>query len=110
MRHPLYQLKAEFFTTLGHPVRIRVLELLSEREHGVSELLAMLEIEPANLSRQLAVLRRAGLVTTRTQGPAVRYSLTSPQLGELTTVARSILTEVLSRQIELFQDLRPTKE
>jgi ArsR family transcriptional regulator len=62
---PLYQLKAEFFKTLGHPVRIRVLELLSEREHAVSELLTAIEIEPANLSQQLAVLRRAGLVTTR---------------------------------------------
>jgi DNA-binding transcriptional ArsR family regulator len=65
MSRPLYQLKAEFFKTLGHPVRIRVLELLSEREHAVSELLAAIEIEPANLSQQLAVLRRAGLVTTR---------------------------------------------
>jgi ArsR family transcriptional regulator, arsenate/arsenite/antimonite-responsive transcriptional repressor len=27
---PLYQLKAEFFRTLGHPVRIRVLELLGD--------------------------------------------------------------------------------
>ncbi|MEU1166123.1 hypothetical protein ABZ372_39240, partial [Streptomyces sp. NPDC005921] len=32
MSTPLYQLKAEFFKTLGHPARIRVLELLSERE------------------------------------------------------------------------------
>ena len=39
MSRPLYQLKAEFFKTLGHPVRIRVLELLSIREHAVSELL-----------------------------------------------------------------------
>ena len=60
---PLYQLKAEFFKTLGHPVRIRVLELLSVREHAVSELLAEIPIEPASLSQQLAVLRRAGLVT-----------------------------------------------
>src|SRR5206468_2120480 len=43
---PLYQLKAEFFKTLGHPVRIRVLELLSERDHAVSELLAAIKIEP----------------------------------------------------------------
>jgi ArsR family transcriptional regulator len=78
---PLYQLKAEFFKTLGHPVRIRVLELLSEREHAVSELLAVIEIEPANLSQQLAVLRRAGLVATRKEGSAVHYSVTSPLSG-----------------------------
>ena len=36
---PLYRMKAEFFKTLGHPARIRVLELLSTREHTVSEML-----------------------------------------------------------------------
>lgn len=103
---PLYQLKAEFFKTLGHPVRIRVLELLNVREHAVSELLAAIEIEPANLSQQLAVLRRAGLVTTRKEGSAVHYSVASPQVSELMAVARSILSGVLSGQIELLEDLR----
>jgi DNA-binding transcriptional ArsR family regulator len=103
---PLYQLKAEFFKTLGHPVRIRVLELLSIREHAVSELLGEIEIEPANLSQQLAVLRRAGLVTTRREGSAVYYTLASPQVSELLAVARSILTGVLSGQLELLDEMR----
>ncbi|CAM5317255.1 HTH arsR-type domain-containing protein OS=Streptomyces aurantiogriseus OX=66870 GN=GCM10010251_96000 PE=4 SV=1 [Streptomyces aurantiogriseus] len=59
MSTPLYQLKAEFFKTLGHPARIRVLELLSEREHAVAEMLPEVGIEPAHLSQQLAVVRRA---------------------------------------------------
>jgi len=103
---PLYQLKAEFFKTLGHPVRIRVLELLSIREHAVSELLAAIPIEPASLSQQLAVLRRAGLVTPRREGSAMHYSVTSPQVPQLMAVARSILTGVLIGQIELLEDLR----
>lgn len=106
MSRPLYQLKAEFFKTLGHPARIRVLELLSQREHAVSEMLPEVGIEPANLSQQLAVLRRAGLVTTRKEGSNVFYSLTSPHVAELLAVARSILTGVLSGQIELLEDLR----
>ena len=109
MSTPLYQLKAEFFKTLGHPARIRVLELLSQREHAVSELLPEVGIEPANLSQQLAVLRRAGLVTSRKEGSAVHYSLASPQLAELLAVARSILTGVLSDQVELLADLRTPK-
>jgi len=101
---PLHQLKAEFFKTLGHPVRIRVLELLSVREHAVSELLKEIEIEPANLSQQLAVLRRAGLVTARREGTSMYYALTSPQVSELLAVARSILTGVLSGQLELLDE------
>src|SRR5947209_8832754 len=103
---PLYQLKAEFFKTLGHPARIRVLELLSEREHAVGEMLPEVGIEPANLSQQLAVLRRVGLVTTRKEGSNVYYSLTSPRVAELLAVARVILTGVLSGQVELLEDLR----
>ena len=106
MSRPLYQLKAEFFKTLGHPARIRVLELLSEREHAVAEMLPEVGIEAANLSQQLAVLRRAGLVTTRKEGSSVYYSLTTPEVAELLRVARQILTGVLSGQIELLEDLR----
>jgi ArsR family transcriptional regulator len=103
---PLYQLKAEFFRTLGHPARIRVLELLSEREHAVSELLPHVGLEPAYLSQQLAVLRRANLVVARKEGSAVYYSLTSPQVAELLRVARAILSGVLAGQAELLADLR----
>lgn len=106
MSRPLYQLKAEFFKTLGHPARIRVLELLSERERAVAEMLPEVGIEAANLSQHLAVLRRAGLVTTRKEGSTVYYSLTSPQVADLLLVARRILTNVLSGQVELLDDLR----
>ena len=106
MSVPLYQAKAEFFKTLGHPARIRVLELLSQREHAVSEMLPEVGVEATSLSQQLAVLRRAGLVTSRKEGSAVYYSLTSPQVAELLAVARRILTEVLTGQVELLADLR----
>jgi DNA-binding transcriptional ArsR family regulator len=108
VKRPLYQAKAEFFKTLGHPARIRILELLSIREHAVSELLPEVGVEPTSLSQQLAVLRRAGLVISRKEGSAVYYSMTSPQVAELLAVARRILTEVLAGQVELLADLRAT--
>ena len=106
MSKPLYQVKAEFFKALAHPARIRVLELLSEREHSVGEMLPEVGIEPAHLSQQLAVLRKMNLVVTRKDGLTVYYSLVSPQVAELLAVARRILTEVLSTQAELLDDLR----
>ena len=106
MSTPLHQIKAEFFKTLSHPLRIRVLELLSEREYSVGELLAELEVEASNLSQQLAVLRRAGLVSTRKEGSTVHYSLVSPRIAELMTVARSILTTVLSERVEALTTLQ----
>ena len=96
-RQPLYRMKADFFKTLGHPARIRVLELLSEREHAVSELVPEIGIEPANLSQQLSILRRAGLVVARRDGLSVTYALTSPRVAELLVTARAILTGVVAR-------------
>ncbi len=99
-RQPLYRMKAEFFKTLGHPARVRVLELLSSADHTVAEMLPEVGVEPANLSQQLAILRRAGLVTARRDGLSVSYTLTSPKVAELLKTAREILSGVVAGQAE----------
>lgn len=103
---PLYQAKAEFFRTLGHPVRIRVLELLQAGPLPVRDLLAEIEIEASNLSQQLAVLRRAGIVTATREGPTVVYALSSGDVADLLSTARRILADVLVGQGELLAELR----
>ena len=103
---PLYQLKAEFFKALGHPARIRVLELLSERERPVGELALEVGLEASHLSQQLGVLRRVGVVVARKQGNSVIYSLAAPEVADLLAVARHVLTEVLSGQVDMWRDLQ----
>jgi ArsR family transcriptional regulator len=93
MSAPTLLLKAEFFKTLGHPVRIRVLELLGQREYAVSELLPEVGVLASNLSRQLTVLRMAGLVMTRRKGSAAFCSLTNPRTAELLAVLNALLSE-----------------
>lgn len=102
---PLYQAKAEFFRTLGHPARIRVLELLSDREHAVHELLDQIDIEPSNLSQQLAVLRRGGLVAQHRVGSEVVYSIGVPAVRDLLVAARTILLGILAEQESLRAEL-----
>lgn len=98
---PLYEAKAEFFRTLGHPVRIRLLELLSERDHAVHELLREIPaVEPSNLSQHLAVLRRTQLVVSRRQGGKVIYSVSASEVRELLLIARRILTDLLNIDLE----------
>ena len=89
---PLYQAKADFFRTLGHPARIRVLELLAEEDLPVHRLLAVIDIEASNLSQQLSVLRQAGLVHQRREGGEVIYALAVPEVRDLLLAARHILT------------------
>jgi ArsR family transcriptional regulator len=88
---PLYQAKADFFRTLGHPARIRILELLAREDLPVHRLRAAIEIEASNLSQQLSVLRQAGLVSQRREGGEVIYSLALPEVRDLLLAARHIL-------------------
>jgi len=105
MTRPLYEAKAEFFRTLGHPARIRVLELLSERDHAVHELLAEIEIEPSNLSHQLAALRRSGLIVQSRREGQVFYSISVPEVRDLLIAARLILRGMIDDQAGLRREL-----
>ncbi|WP_053725953.1 ArsR/SmtB family transcription factor [Streptomyces sp. WM6378] len=106
MSVPLYQAKAEFFRMLGHPVRIRVLELLQDGPMPVRDLLSAIEIEPSALSQQLAVLRRSGIVASTREGSTVVYELAGGDVADLMRAARRILTELLAGQNELLTELR----
>jgi ArsR family transcriptional regulator, arsenate/arsenite/antimonite-responsive transcriptional repressor len=110
MAVPLHQAKAELFRTLGHPVRIRVLELLQDGPRQVKELLADIEVEPSNLSQQLAVLRRAGLVVSSREGSTVVYTLSTADVADLMRAARRILTAMLVDQEQLLSELRSVVE
>ncbi|HWS58068.1 MAG TPA: metalloregulator ArsR/SmtB family transcription factor [Actinotalea sp.] len=103
----VYPAKAELFRTLGHPARIQILELLSERDRPVYELLAAIDIEQSNLSQQLAVLRRAGLVTQRREGPDVVYAVSAPAVADLLLIARRLLADLLAQRAELQAELEP---
>ena len=103
---PLYQAKAEFLRTLGHPARIRILESLQDGPRPVRDLLAAIDVEPSGLSQQLAVLRRSGIVTSTRAGSPVAYELAGGDVADLMKAARRILTEMLAGQNELLAELR----
>ena len=106
MSVPLYQAKAELFRTLGHPVRIRVLELLQDGPKSVRDLLAEIEVEASNLSQQLAVLRRAGLVASTREGASVTYALSTADVADLLAAGRRILGAVLTDRDGLLIELQ----
>ncbi|MFN8193724.1 MAG: metalloregulator ArsR/SmtB family transcription factor [Nocardioidaceae bacterium] len=107
---PLYQAKAELFRTLGHPARIRILELLAERDHAVHELLSEIDIEQSNLSQQLAVLRRTSMVASHRAGGEVVYSISVPEVRGLLLAARSTLASIIAVQADLEDELSPSAQ
>lgn len=106
-RQPLYEIKANLFKALAHPIRIRVLEILSAsgQPTPVSDLLAEIDVEPTLLSQHLAVLKRHHVVSGQRQGNAVFYELAHPKVSELLVIARTFLADTLREQRDHLAEL-----
>jgi ArsR family transcriptional regulator len=96
---PLYIAKADFFRTLGHPARVRILELLRGGERSVGALQIELGLDSGGTSQQLAALRRIGLVEGRRAGTSVFYSVTDELVFDLLEDARQILDRVVRTRL-----------
>ena len=105
MTTPIHQVKAEFFKTLSHPARIRVLEILREGERPVSELIQETGLESSHLSQQLGIMRRANLIQARKVGSSVIYSVSDPQIFELLEIAKRIIRTSLAGTQELLEQM-----
>lgn len=105
-------MNAEFLRALGHPMRVRVLELLRSREEmSVRELQAALQSESGGVSQHLSAMRRQGLLATRRQGTSVFYRVRDPRTFRMLEIARDILTSHVQYTRTLLNDLndpRPT--
>lgn len=87
--------KSELFKTMGHPTRLRILELLRTGEKTVGELQQALDIDASSVSQQLAVMRTRQLVDARKQGTSVFYTVRDPLIFEIMDIARKIFQNQL---------------
>lgn len=105
MPRPVYELKADLFRTLGHPVRIRVLEVLREGEATVGDIAEEVGVGGSTLSQHLATLRRADIVTSRREGSQLHYAVVDPRVFQLLETGRQMLTTSLEGSQEVLADL-----
>jgi ArsR family transcriptional regulator len=102
---PVYVVKAQLFRVLGHPIRIRMLELLSNGERAVGDLQAELNLDSSGTSQHLTALRQQGVLESRRAGTSVYYRIRDPRVTQLLAVAKQILTSALSDSHALLSDL-----
>ena len=94
---PLYEVKANLFKGLAHPVRVLVLEVLASADTvSVTDLLTDTGLEASHLSQHLSVLRRHNLVIAERRASQVFYRLAYPQVADLLSVSRALLIEILN--------------
>ena len=104
-RRPVYQVKAEFFRILGHPVRVRILELLRDGERTVGDLQLQLQMDSSGTSQHLGALRKQGVLDSRREGTSVYYSVRDPRIFQLLEVARQILNASLAESQAILGEL-----
>ena len=92
----MHRFKASLFKSLGHPLRLRMLELLRDGEMSVQDLLRELVVEPSTASQQLGILRASGIVESRRAGSLVFYRLRDPLVSELLDVGRRVFAKQVS--------------
>src|SRR6187397_2119075 len=95
MRQQLSEFKADFFKALAHPLRISILDALRDGELTVNEISQRFEVEQANASQQLAVLRNRNIVVTRKEGANVYYSVSDKSIFKLLDAAKEIFNHHL---------------
>jgi ArsR family transcriptional regulator len=100
------ELVAERFRVLGEPMRLRLLDGLRSGERSVGELVDRTGATQANVSRHLALLHGAGLVSRRREGTTVFYALTDPSIFQLCDLVCGRLEATLDRKRKAFRQPR----
>ena len=110
MPDSLRQFKAEIFQALAHPTRIAILDLLREGELTVGTFVERLNLEQANLSQHLAILRAKQMVTTRKAGNQVFYSLRDPLIWKVLDLMRRYFQKQVGESMAMLEELEKAGE
>ena len=102
---PIHRVKAEFFRALGHPARVRVLELLKGGEMTVGDLQAELGIDSSGASQHLSAMRRQGILEARKEGTSVFYRVRDPRIFQMLESARQVIGSHLEEANALLGEL-----
>ena len=100
MSDKMLALVARRFRTLGEPFRLRILQLLQRGELTVGELVDSLDGNQPNVSKHLAILHDAGLVSRRREGTSILYAISDPMVFRLCDLVCRSETKKSRREFE----------
>jgi len=105
MTDALRRFKAEIFQALAHPTRIALVEALRNGELSAGQLIEKLQLDQANASQHLAVLRAKNVVTGDKRGNQVFYALRDPVLAEVLDLLRRYFYSQLGGTVTMIEEL-----
>ena len=106
MTTELRRFKAEIFQALAHPTRIAMVEMLREGEMSAGQLIEKLDVEQANASQHLAVLRAKQIVVNRKEGNQVFYSIRDKALIDVLDILKRYFYSQLSQTMSMLKEIK----
>jgi DNA-binding transcriptional ArsR family regulator len=103
MNQRYFEKKAEILKAIAQPTRLKILELLKDRERCVCEIYPALEQEQPNISKHLNFMKRAGILDSRKEGLRIIYWIKAPEVVDILRQTENIL------QHEIEEDRRAFK-
>ena len=105
----IFEMQCEICKSLGHPIRLQIVDRLNKGEAAASDLIASLEIPKGSLSKHMSLLIGGGIVESRREGRRIFYSLTDPEIHKACAIMRSILYRRLKQGGKLASAIKPAK-
>ncbi len=99
---------AEYFSILGEPMRLRILNLLRDGEKCVQDLVEATQTSQANVSKHLKVMLQAGILSRRTEGTSAYYRVEDDLIFELCNLVCDRLATRIEEQARQFRDFSLT--
>lgn len=101
----IYELHADVCKTMGHPLRIEVIDLLQENELCFSDILEATGGLKSNLSQHLTIMTKKGILKMRREGKYNYYSLASKKVSHACQLMREVLIDTLEKQMKILENI-----
>lgn len=101
----VFKIKSDFLKALAHPLRLKIIEYLKDKEASVGKIVQALGVSQSNLSRQLATLRQIGVLYAKQEKTTVYYGIQDHEIFRVLRPIAEILRKRLKKSEKLLEHL-----
>ena len=101
----LYEIHAELCKVFSNSTRLKILNLLRDKELSVTELMEKTSLSQANISQHLSIMKSKDIVTSNRKGKNIYYKLSNPKIMKAFDIIREVLVEKLKKNEKLIKSL-----
>jgi DNA-binding transcriptional ArsR family regulator len=102
----IFELQAQLCDAMSHPARQKIIHILFDGKKSVGDIVDLAELGQSLVSRHLAILKRAGVVTSVRHGQEIYYEVSNPRIADVCELMRKVLSEQLAQSSERIERLK----